>query len=44
MIQYWNYLREYKNQKKNVLNSVDKVFQSGTLFFENELKILIKYF
>ena len=30
MIQYWNYLREYKNQKKNVLNSVDKVFQSGT--------------
>ena len=30
MIQYWNYLREYKNQKKNVLNSVDKVFQSDT--------------
>ena len=30
MIQYWNYLREYKNQKKNILNSVDKVFQSGT--------------
>ena len=44
MIQYWNYLREYKNQKKNVLNSVDKVFQSGTLLFGNELKILIKYF
>ena len=44
MIQYWNYLREYKNQKKNFLNLVDKVFQSGTLLFENELKILIKYF
>ena len=44
MIQYWNYLREYKNQKKNILNSVDKVFQSGTLFFGNELKKFEKNF
>ena len=44
MIQYWNYLREYKNQKKNVLNSVDKVFQSGTLLFGNELKKFEKNF
>ena len=43
MIQYWNYLRENKNQKKNILSLVDKVFQSGTLLFGNELKILIKY-
>ncbi len=44
MIQDWNYLREYKNQKKNVLNSVDKVFQSGTLLFGNELKKFEKNF
>ena len=44
MIQYWNYLREYKNQKKNVLNLVDKVFQSGTLLFGNELKKFEKNF
>ena len=44
MIQYWNYLREYKNQKKNVLNAVDKVFQSGTLLFGNELKKFEKNF
>ena len=44
MIQYWNYLREYKNQKKNILNSVDKVFQSGTLLFGNELKKFEKNF
>ena len=44
MIQYWNYLREYKNQKKIVLNSIDKVFQSGTLLFGNELKKFEKNF
>ena len=44
MIQYWNYLREYKNQKKNILNLVDKVFQSGTLLLGNELKKFEKNF
>ena len=38
MIQYWNYLFEYKNLKKNILNSVDKIFQSDTLLLRNELK------
>ena len=38
MIQYWNYLHEYKNLKKNILNSVDKIFQGGTLLLGNELK------
>ena len=38
MIQYWNYLREYKNLKKNILNSIDKIFQGGTLLLGNELK------
>ena len=38
MIQYWNYLREYKNEKKRILNSVNKVFTSGTLLLGNELK------
>jgi hypothetical protein len=38
MIQYWNYLCEYKNLKKNILNSVDKIFQGATLLLGNELK------
>ena len=38
MIQYWNYLNEYKVEKKRILNSVDKVFKSGTLLLGNELK------
>jgi hypothetical protein len=38
MIQYWNYLCKYKNLKKNILNSVDKIFQGGTLLLGNELK------
>ena len=38
MIQYWNYLNEYKLEKKRILNSVDKVFKSGTLLLGNELK------
>ena len=44
MIQYWSYLREYKNQKNFFLNSVNKVFQSGTLLFGNELKKFEKNF
>ena len=38
MIQYWNYLREYKTNNKKILNSVNKVFKSGTLLLGNELK------
>ena len=44
MIQYWTYLREYKNLKKNILNLVDKIFQSGTLLLGNELKKFEKNF
>jgi len=44
MIQYWSYLREYKNLKKNILISVDKIFQSGTLLLGNELKKFEKNF
>jgi len=44
MIQYWNYLREYKNLKKNILTSIDKIFQSGTLLFGDELKKFEKNF
>ena len=44
MIQYWSYLREYKNLKKNILNSVDKIFQSGTLLLGDELKKFEKNF
>ena len=38
MIHYWNYLKEYNIEKKKILNSVDKVFKSGTLLLGNELK------
>ncbi len=37
MIKYWDYLREYKKLKREILNSVNKVFKSGTLFFGQEL-------
>ena len=43
MIQYWNYLREYNSNKK-ILNTVNKVFKSGTLLLGKELKNFeIKY-
>ena len=31
MIKYWDYLREYKKLKHEILNSVNKVFESGNL-------------
>ncbi len=37
MIKYWDYLREYKKLKREILNSVNKVFESGTLLFGQEL-------
>ena len=44
MIQYWSYLREYKSLKKKILDSVDKIFQSGTLILGDELKKFEKNF
>jgi len=40
MIKYWDYLREYRKLKREILNSVNKVFESGTLLFGEELKKL----
>ena len=37
MIEYWSYLKEYKKEKKIILNLVDKVFRSGTLLLGKEL-------
>ncbi len=37
MIKYWDYLREYKKLKREILNCVNKVFESGTLLFGQEL-------
>jgi len=37
MINYWNYLREYKSIDKKILQSINKVFKSGTLLLGNEL-------
>jgi len=31
MIKYRDYFREYKKLKQKILNSVNKVFESGTL-------------
>tara|TARA_B100000780_G_scaffold279086_1_gene255462 strand:+ start:3339 stop:4466 length:1128 start_codon:yes stop_codon:yes gene_type:complete len=42
MIEYWNYLNEYKIEKKKILNSVDRVFKSGTLLLGDELKTFEK--
>ena len=44
MIKYWDYLREYKNLKNEILISVNKVFESGTLLLGNELKKFEKNF
>ena len=44
MIKYWDYLREYKKLKREILNSVNKVFESGTLLFGEELKKFEKNF
>tara|TARA_B100000787_G_scaffold168863_1_gene158535 strand:- start:1080 stop:2207 length:1128 start_codon:yes stop_codon:yes gene_type:complete len=38
MIQYWNYLNEYKVEKKKILKTIDRVFKSGTLLLGEELK------
>ncbi len=37
MIKYWDYLREYKKLKREILSAVKKVFKSGTLLFGQEL-------
>ena len=37
MIKPWDYLNEYKKKRKSFLNSIDKVFKSGKLFFGEEL-------
>ena len=44
MIKYWDYLREYRKLKREILNSVNKVFESGTLLFGEELKKFEKNF
>ena len=44
MIKYWDYLHEYKKLKHEILNSVNKVFESGTLIFGKELKKFEKNF
>ena len=44
MIKYWNYLNEYKKFKSEILNSVNRVFESGTLLFGEELKKFEKNF
>ena len=44
MIKYWDYLREYRKLKREILNSVNNVFESGTLLFGEELKKFEKNF
>ena len=44
MIKYWDYLQEYKELKYEILNSINKVFKSGTLLFGQELKKFEKNF
>jgi len=44
MIKYWDYSKEYKRFRRKILDSVNKVFSSGTLLFGNELKKFEKNF
>ena len=37
MIKTWSYIKEYKNSRKEILNSIDKTLKSGNLFFGNQL-------
>ena len=37
MIKYWEYSKEYKKLRSNILINIDKVFKSGKLFFGNQL-------
>ena len=34
---FWNYKNEYKHLRKNILKSIDRVLNSGQIFFGNEL-------
>ena len=40
----WDYLEEYKNNKKNILKIVNRVFKSGQLILSNEVKNFEKNF
>lgn len=44
MIKTWSYIREYKNNRKKILNSIDKTLKSGNLFFGNQLHKFEKNF
>ena len=37
MKNFWNYKKEYKILRKNILKSIDKTLMSGNIFFGNEL-------
>lgn len=38
MIKFWNYTREYKLLRKEIITKVDKTISKGVTFFGNELK------
>ena len=44
MIKTWSYIREYKNNRRKILNSIDKTLKSGNLFFGNQLHKFEKNF
>ena len=44
MIKTWSYIKEYKNSRKEILNSIDKTLKSGNLFFGNQLNKFEKNF
>jgi aminotransferase EvaB len=44
MLKYWDYLREYNENKKKILKKVDSVLKSGNLFFGKELNKFEKDF
>ena len=37
-VKVWNYLEEYKEEKDEIINAIERVFESGTLIFGDNLK------
>ena len=44
MIKTWTYIKEYRDYRKKILNSIDKTLKSGELFFGKQLEEFEKNF
>jgi len=44
MLKFWSYEKEYKKNKKDILNLIDKSIKSGSIFFGKNLEVFEKNF